>query len=51
MDKNREIVFISAMSQNLTCLVVMGEGSFYAVLRNTIRLSALKAALNLEEEI
>ena len=48
--KNSGIVFISAMSQSLTCSVVMGEGSFDAVLRNDNCLSALKAALNLEEE-
>ena len=49
--KNRGIVFISAMSQSLTCLVVTGEGLFDAVLRNNIRLSALKAELNLEKEV
>ena len=38
------------MSQSLTLSVVTGEGSFDAVLRNDIRLSALKAALDLEEE-
>ena len=35
----------------LTCSIVMGEGSFDIVLRNDIRLSALKAVLNLEEEV
>ena len=45
------IVFISAMRQSLTCSIVMGEGSFDAVLRNDIRFNALKAALNLEEEV
>ena len=39
------------MSQSLTCSVVIGEGSFDPVLRNDIHLSALKAALNLEEEV
>ena len=43
--KNSGIVFISAMSQSLTCSVVTREGSFDAVLRNDIHLSALKAAL------
>ena len=45
------IVFISAMNQSLTCSVVTEEGSFDAVLRNNIRLCALKAALNLEDEV
>ena len=49
--KNSGIVFISAISQRLTCLVVTGEGSFDGVLRNAIYLSALKAALDLEEEV
>ena len=49
--KNSGIVFISAMSQSLTCLVVTGKGSFSAVLRNNIHLSTLKAALNLQEEV
>ena len=49
--KNSVIVFLSAISQSLTCSVVTGEGSLDAVLRNDIRLSALKAALNLEEEV
>ena len=44
-------VFISAMRQSLTCSVVTGDGSVVADLRNNIRLSALKAALNLEEEV
>ena len=48
--KNNGIVFISAMSQSLTCSVVTGEGLFDAVLRNNIRLSAQKAVLDLEEE-
>ena len=48
--KNSGVVFISAMSQSLTCSVVT-EGSFDAVLRNDIHLSALKTALNLEEEV
>ena len=43
--------FISAMSQSLTCSKVTVEGSFDAVLRNDILLNALKAALNLEEEV
>ena len=49
--KNSGIVFISVMSQSLTCLVVPWEGSFDAVLRINIHLSALKAELNLEEEV
>ena len=48
--KNSGIVFLSAMSQSLTCSVVIG-GLFNTVLRNDIHLSALKAALNLEEEV
>ena len=47
--KNSGIVFISMMTQRLTCVVVMGEGSFNAVLRNDIHLCAPKVALNLEE--
>ena len=39
------------MSQRLTCSVVRGEDSFDAVLRKVIRLSALKAASNLVEEV
>ena len=46
-----EIVFISAMSQNLTCSFVSGEGSFDAVLSNVILLIALKAAYDSEEEV
>ena len=49
--KNTGIVFISAMSQSLTCSVVMGESSFNVVLRNDFHLRALKAALNLEEKV
>ena len=49
--KNTWIVFISAMSQSLTCSVVTEESSFDAVLRNDIRFNALKAALDLEEEV
>ena len=45
------IVFISAMIQSLTCSVITREGSFDAALRNYIRLSALKAAFNLESEV
>ena len=45
------IVFISAMHQSLTCSLVTEEGSFVTVLRNNIHLSALKAVLNLEEEV
>ena len=37
------VVFISAMSQSLTCSAVTGKGSFDTVLRNNIHLSALKA--------
>ena len=37
--------------QNLTCSVVTRDGSFDAVQRNDIHLSALKAALNLEKEV
>ena len=48
--KNNGIVLISAMSQSLTCSVVTTEGSFHAVLRSNILVSALKAVLNLEEE-
>ena len=48
---NSEIVFISAMTQSLTSLVVTGESLFDAVLNNDIRLGALKAALNLKEEV
>ena len=44
------IVFISAMSQSLTCSIETREGSFDAILRNDIPLNALKAALNLEKE-
>ena len=39
------------MSQSLTCSVVTDEDSFDAVQRNDICFSALKAALNLEEEV
>ena len=39
------------MSQSLICPVVTREGSFDAVLRNDIPLSALKVGLNLEEEV
>ena len=46
-----DCVFISAMNLSLTCSVVTEEGSFEAVLRNDNRLRALKAALNLEEEV
>ena len=49
--KNNEIVFTSGMRQSLTSSVVTGEGLFDAVLRNDIRLSAAKAALNLEEDV
>ena len=49
--KNSGIVFLSAMSQSLTCLDVTGENSFDAVLRNDICVSALKAALDLDEEV
>ena len=49
--KNSGIVFISAICQSLTCSVVTEYGSFDAVLRDDIRLSAQKAALNLEEEV
>ena len=48
---NSRIVFILAMSQSLTCSVVMGEDLFDAVLRNNIRLSVVKALINLEEEV
>ena len=41
-------MFPLATSQNLTCLVVTREVLFDAILRNDIRLSALKAVLNLE---
>ena len=44
-------LFISAISQSLTYSVVTGEDSFDAVLRNDIRLNALKAALNFEEKV
>ena len=44
-------IYIYMMSQSLTCSVMTGEGSFDAVLRNDIQLSALKAALNLVEEV
>ena len=44
-------MFISAMSKSLTFSVVTGDGSFDSVLRNNFHLSALKAALNLEEEV
>ena len=40
---NSEIMFISAMSQSLTNLVMTGEDSFEAVLRNNICLSALNS--------
>ena len=43
-------VFISAIIQSLTCLVVI-EGSVNAVLRSNIQLNALKEVLNLEEEV
>ena len=46
--ENDEIVFISAMSQSLT---YSGDGLFDAELRNDIRLSVLKAALNKEEYV
>ena len=49
--KNSGIVFISMMSQSLTCLVVTGEGSFDIVLRNNVPLSALKSVLNLKAEV
>ena len=49
--KNSGIVFISVMSQSLTCSIVTGESLFDAVLRNDICLSTLKAVLNLEEEV
>ena len=39
------------MSQSFTCSVVTREGSFDAVVRNNIRLSALKSALYLEESV
>ena len=39
------------MSQSLTCSVVMGEGLFDEALGNDNLLSALKALLNLEEEM
>ena len=42
---------ISAMSQILTSSIVTGEGSFNTVPRNDIRLSTLKEALNLGEEV
>ena len=45
------IVFISVMSQSLTCSVVTVVCMFNAVLRKDICPSALKAALNLEEEV
>ena len=48
---NNGILFISARSQNLTISVVTEKGSFNAVLKNDIRLSALKAALNFEEKV
>ena len=48
---NNGIVFISVKSQSLNCSVVTEEGSFDEVLSNDFRLSALKAALNLEEEV
>ena len=43
--KIKENIIISSMSQSFTCLVMTGEGSF------DIRPSALKVALNLEEEV
>ena len=46
-----KICFSQLYVNCLTCSVVMGEGSFEAVPRNDIRLGALKAALNLEEEV
>ena len=51
--KNSGIVFLSVMSQGLTCSVGvgMGENLFATVLRNNIHLNALKAALNLEETV
>ena len=49
--KNSGIMFISVMSQSLTCLVVTGEGSFTAVPWNDIHFSALRAVLDLEEEV
>ena len=47
----RGIVFISALSQSLAFSVVTGECLLDAVRRNDICLNALKAALNLEEEV
>ena len=44
-------MFISVMSQSLTCSVVTGEGSFDTVLMNDIPHNVLKAAVNLEEEV
>ena len=44
------IVFISVMNQSLTCSVVTGEGSFDEVIRNNIRLSALKSRVKLGGE-
>ena len=49
--ENSGIVFISTMSQSFTCSVVTGEGLFETFVRNDIHLCALKAALNLEEEV
>ena len=48
--KNSGIGFISVMSHSLTGLVPI-EGLFDTILRNDTHLSALKAALNLEEEV
>ena len=49
--KNSGIVFNSARCQNSIFTVVTEEYWFEAVLRNNIRLSAPKAALNLELEV
>ena len=45
--ENSRIAFLSAISQSLACSVVTGEGSFDAVLRNDIRLSAQKNSVRL----
>ena len=45
------IVFISAMSQSLTCSVETGVGSFDVVIRNDNRLCALKVALYLKKDV
>ena len=49
--KNSVIVFISAMSQSVTCSVVTGESLFDAVLRGNIHLSSSKAAFDFDEEV